>query len=74
MDELDLGGGTTAPAVRLSLEPMEMGMGPNGERSWADRMIRLRDSSEWGPFRLAMLEGLLRSADRRASAEEVRSV
>jgi CRISPR-associated endonuclease/helicase Cas3 len=34
--------------------------------SWAERMLRLRE--RLGPFRLAFLEALLRSADERASA------
>ena len=58
-----------APAVTLSLEPMELGLCEQppfaGQPSWAERMIRLRD--KLGPFRLAFLEALLRAADIRAS-------
>ena len=65
----DLGGGVEAPAVRISLEPMEIGLctePPFVEQpSWADRMIRLRD--RLGPFWLAYLEALLRAADMRVS-------
>lgn len=65
----DLGGGVTAPAVTLSLEPMELGLCEHspfaGQPSWAERMIGLRD--RLGPFRLAYLEALLRAADMRAS-------
>ncbi len=74
-DELpatELGGGVTAPAVTLSLEPMELGLCEEepfkDQPSWAERMIRLRDSL--GPFRLAYLEALLRAADWRASQPE----
>lgn len=65
----DLGGGVIAPAVTLSLEPMELGLCEQepfrGQPSWAERMIRLRDTL--GPFRLAYLEAILRAADMRAS-------
>ncbi len=69
LEDLDLGGGVIAGPVRLSLAPMEMGAGDEG-RSWAERVLELRDSPAMGPFRLAYLEALLRAADRRASAEE----
>ena len=68
--EVDLGDGVVAPAVTLSLEPIELGLCQDppfaGQRSWADRALRLRD--DLGPFRLAFLETLLRAADERASA------
>lgn len=67
----DLGGGVTAPAVTLTLEPMELGLCEQppfeGLPSWAERMLRLCDSL--GPFRLAYLEAILRAADMRASRE-----
>jgi CRISPR-associated endonuclease/helicase Cas3 len=66
---IDLGGGVTAPGVEVSLEPMELGLCQAepfaGQGSWAERMIRLRDTL--GPFRLAYLEAILRAADMRAS-------
>ena len=61
----ELGGGVTAPAVRLSLEPMELGLCEQdpfrGRPSCAERMIRLRDRLD--PFRLAYLEAILRVAE-----------
>ena len=62
---------THAPAIALSLEPMELGLceAPpfESQPSWSERMLTLRDSI--GPFRLAFLEALLRAADERASAK-----
>jgi CRISPR-associated endonuclease/helicase Cas3 len=70
LPSVSLGGGVNAPAVTLSLEPMELGLCETepftGQPSWIERVLRLRD---WfGPFRLAYLEALLRAADARASA------
>ncbi len=64
----DLGGREIAPEVRLSLEAMELGLSADGKPSWAERMLRLRDDKELGPFRLAFLEAILRAADMRVSA------
>lgn len=69
LPETDLGDGVMTTTVKLSLEPMELGLCENepfvNQPSWAERMIRLRDTL--GPFRLAYLETLLRAADQRAS-------
>jgi CRISPR-associated endonuclease/helicase Cas3 len=67
LPETELGSGTIASAVTLSLEPMELGIGRNGQPSWAERVLRLRDDLQLGIFRLAFLEGVLRAADWRAS-------
>jgi len=67
LPETDLGGETIAPAVILSLEPMELGLGQNEQPSWAEQILRLRDDPRLGPFRLTFLEAILRAADWRAS-------
>lgn len=72
LPETDLGDGLTAPAVTLSLEPMELGRSVDDRPSWAERMLVLRDDPDLGPFRLAYLESLLRAADMRVSARIAR--
>lgn len=52
-------------AVELSLSCMELGDSERGA-SWTERVAGLLE--EWGPFRLAMMEALIRTADWRASA------
>ncbi len=63
----DIGGGKRAPETVLSLELMDIG-GQHGRPSWIERTLTLLQ--EFGPFRLAYLEALLRVADWRASARE----
>jgi CRISPR-associated endonuclease/helicase Cas3 len=68
-DELpgvDLGDGVTAPSMKLDLSPMMLGR-VAGQPSWAERMLGLRDYTDFGPVKLAYLEALLRAADMRAS-------
>lgn len=65
--EVQLGNGVVAAPVRLSLRCMQLGRSGHGQPSWAERMLKLRDDPELGPFRLAYLEALLRAADMRAS-------
>ncbi len=55
------------PAGALDLSVMEMGAGSDGRASWTARTLALRDRADLGPFRLAMLEALVRVADWRAS-------
>ena len=62
----DLGNGVLLPETVIDLSVMELGEGPNGP-SWLARMLVLRDALDLGPFRLALLEALLRVADWRAS-------
>ncbi len=66
----DLGAGVIAEPARLTLDVMEVGSA-NG-LSWSQRVWELVEGDEWGPFRLAYLEAVLRAADRRASEEECR--
>ncbi len=60
----DLGGGITMPKTKLDLSYMKLGNGPKGP-SWVSRMVAILD--DFGPFRMAFLEALLRTADWRAS-------
>lgn len=62
---VELGEGVTKEEVELNLDPMLLGAGEDGARSWLERMIALRD--RLGVFRLAFLESLIRAADVRAS-------
>jgi len=64
LPEVDLGGGERCSETPLDLSLMQLG----GEASWTARALTLRDAL--GPFRLAYLEALLRSADLRASKRE----
>jgi CRISPR-associated endonuclease/helicase Cas3 len=73
LESVPLGAGVTSPALRLSLEPMEIGLCQEppfeDQPSWSERMLNLRDAPEIGPLRLAFWETLLRAADERASAK-----
>jgi CRISPR-associated endonuclease/helicase Cas3 len=60
-------GGETCPAVTLDLSPMQMG----GEMSWTGEALKLLE--EFGPFKLAYLEALLRAADVRSSRKEAQN-
>jgi CRISPR-associated endonuclease/helicase Cas3 len=61
----ELATGIQVPRVTLSLAAMEFG---SESGSWMERMLGVRD--DLGPFRLAYLEMLLRSADESASADQ----
>jgi CRISPR-associated endonuclease/helicase Cas3 len=67
LDEID---GLGLLPVSLSLDSMRLGGGEPGG-SWATMALGLRD--RLGPFRLAFLEAVVRSADWRASAEADRA-
>lgn len=62
----DLGGGIIMPETEIDLSYMDLGEGKNGP-SWAARVLKLRDSPDIGPFRLAYLEALMKASDERAS-------
>jgi len=69
-DELpavDLGDKIQSQKLILTLAYMGMGEGPHGA-SWLERTLRLRD--EYGPFRLAWMETLVRVADWRGTRKE----
>jgi CRISPR-associated endonuclease/helicase Cas3 len=57
--------GRAAGPVDLDLSPVAL-----GEGSWLERTLALRDAAELGPFRLGILEAVVRAADWRASGKE----
>ena len=57
------------PATGLDLSPSEAGLSPRTGRSWTERVLNLIE--RLGPFTLAWLEALLRSADQRASRRTI---
>jgi len=60
----------TLPAVELSLDVLDLGEGQKGP-SWIERTQKLLN--QYGPFRLAWFETLVRIADWRATRREVQS-
>jgi CRISPR-associated endonuclease/helicase Cas3 len=58
------------PDILLQMVSIDLSLMQMGEGSWLERMLRLRDDPEVGPFRLAFLESILRIADWRASEKE----
>jgi len=64
----DLGGGFRTSVIELKMDLMEMGSDTSAGPTWLDRVMGLREHPDIGPFRLAYLEGILRAADRKASA------
>ena len=68
LPDVALGGGVVMPSTELSLAPMEMGSTVADGRSWTDMTLGMLEDGDVGPFRLALLEAMLRVADWRASA------
>ena len=68
MPPVDLGGGETWAGGALALSVMELGEHPETGASWTERTRNLL--SQYGPFRLAWMEALVRIADWQASAKE----
>ncbi|QIZ71959.1 type I-G CRISPR-associated helicase/endonuclease Cas3g [Oxynema aestuarii] len=66
LPEIDLGDGLTIPSCQLSLDCVALGENSDGEPSWVARSLDLLD--EYGAFKLAYLETVVRVADWRASA------
>lgn len=64
---VELGGGRTTRKVTVELSLMELGEDKQGRPSWLARVLKLRD--DYGPFRLAYLETLVRIADWHGSNE-----
>ena len=69
LPKVDLGDGIEFPKTTLHLDALNLGRSENGETSWLERMINLRD--EYGVFRLAYLEAVVRAADVQASAKPI---
>lgn len=76
LPEIDLGDGLVIAATKVSLACMELGgtaeVQDNGDgtvslavRSWTEQAVDLLE--DYGPFRLAFLEALIRTADWKAS-------
>ena len=65
---VDLGSEETWAGGPLTLSVMELGEHPETGASWSERTRNLL--SQYGPFRLAWLEALVRIADWQASAKE----
>lgn len=65
LPETSLGDGVVVPETTLVLDVMKLGQYA-GQLSWAARTAALVET--WGPFRLALMEALVRVADWRASA------
>jgi CRISPR-associated endonuclease/helicase Cas3 len=64
---VDLGAGVNTPEIAIDLSCMELGGGESGKPSWAQQAAELL--AEYGPFKLALLESIIRIADIRVSQD-----
>jgi CRISPR-associated endonuclease/helicase Cas3 len=64
---VDLGAGVNTPEIEIDLSCMELGGGESGKPSWAQQAAELLE--EYGPFKLALLESIIRIADIRVSQD-----
>jgi CRISPR-associated endonuclease/helicase Cas3 len=64
---IPVSGGRVIEQVEMDLSIFRLGGNAQG-LSWVRRVSRLLEREDLGPFRLALLEALVRAADRRASA------
>ena len=71
LPSLELGSSEFWPGGSLTLSVMELGHNELSKESWTERTRELLRN--FGPFRLAYLEAVLRIADWRASRKEERS-
>jgi CRISPR-associated endonuclease/helicase Cas3 len=69
---VDLGAGINTPEITIDLSCMELGGGQSEQDSWAQRAAELL--AEYGPFKLALLESIIRIADIRVSKRYQQSV
>jgi CRISPR-associated endonuclease/helicase Cas3 len=58
------------PRTTIAMWPALLGRQDGEQPSWMERTVVLRDRADLGPFRLAFLEAVVRTADWRASREE----
>jgi len=68
LQAVDLGANEEYAGGKLQLSIMELGWNETTRESWAERTYTLL--KQFGPFRLAWMEAIVRLADWRASAKE----
>ncbi len=66
-----LDGEEVSPETTVDLRLFGLGS-TDGLRTWSERVLALRDDGTLGPFRLALLEALVRVSDWRASSQRAK--